>query len=213
MRPPPPIDAAAEPPRRPNVLRRLYAWVLAWADTPYGTGALAGISFAESSFFPIPPDVLQIALSVARPRRSFFYAAVSTLASVAGGLLGWAIGHLFWESTSGFFFDYVPGFTRERFGHVQELYLGHAFLTIFSAAFTPIPYKVFTIAAGVFGVPLPVLALASLLGRGARFFAVGTCIFFLGPRVKEWLDRYFEWATLVLLVLGIGGFVAIKFLL
>lgn len=210
---PAPLDARAEAPRRPNALRRLYAWVLSWAETPYGTGALAGISFAESSFFPIPPDVLQIALSVARPRRSFFYAAVSTVASVAGGLFGWAIGRLFWESTSGFFFDYVPGFTRGRFGQVQELYLGHAFLAIFSAAFTPIPYKVFTIAAGVFGVPLPVLVFASLLGRGARFFAVGACIHFLGPRVKEWLDRYFEWATLALLALGIGGFVAIKFLL
>jgi membrane protein YqaA with SNARE-associated domain len=210
---PAPVDAPAATPRRPNALRRLYAWVLSWAETPYGTGALAGISFAESSFFPIPPDVLQIALSVARPRRSFFYAAVSTLASVAGGLLGWAIGQLFWESTSGFFFDFVPGFTRARFGQVQELYLGHAFVAIFSAAFTPIPYKVFTIAAGVFGVPLPVLAFASLLGRGARFFAVGACIYFLGPRVKELLDRYFEWATLALLVLAIAGFVAIKFLL
>jgi membrane protein YqaA with SNARE-associated domain len=206
------VDTTVPAPKRPGLVKRLYLWVLSWAETPYGTPALFLISFAESSFFPIPPDVLQIALSVARPKRAFFYAAVSLAGSVAGGVLGWYIGHALWDSLSGFFFDHVPGFTRENFELVERKYNEHAMLAIFTAAFTPIPYKVFTIASGVFGVALPTLILASLAGRGARFFLVGGAIYFFGPTIKAWLERYFELATVVLLALGIGGFVAIKFL-
>ncbi len=151
---------------RRGPLRRLYDWVLSWADSRFGTAGLAAISFAESSFFPIPPDVLQIALSVARPTRSFLYAAVSTVASVAGGILGWAIGQGLWQLAEPWFFGYVPGFSREKFEYVESLYRGNAFLAIFAAAFTPIPYKMFTIAAGVCGVPLGTLVAASTLGRG-----------------------------------------------
>jgi membrane protein YqaA with SNARE-associated domain len=194
-------------------VRRLYDWVLSWADSPYGTRALFGISFAESSFFPIPPDVLQIALSVSKPKRSYWYAAVSTVASVLGGILGWYIGSALWHHVSEFFFAYVPGFTHENYALVEQRYRAHAFLAIFTAAFTPIPYKIFTISAGVFGVALPVLVVASLLGRAGRFFAVGTVLYFFGPKAKEWLEKYFELATLVLLALGVGGFVAVKYLL
>jgi membrane protein YqaA with SNARE-associated domain len=208
-----PSPDATAPAKRRGVLRRLYDWVLSWADSRYGTPALFVLSFAESSFFPIPPDVLQIALSVAKPKRAFFYAAVSVVASVLGGVLGWYIGHALWESLQGFFFDHVPGFTRENFELVERRYNEHAFFAVFTAAFTPIPYKVFTIASGVFEVALPTLMLASALGRGGRFFLVGASIFFLGPRVKAWLEKYFELATIVLLVLGIGGFLAIKYLL
>lgn len=205
----PPLRAEA----RPNVFRRLYAWVLSWADSRYGTPALFLISFAESSFFPIPPDVLQIALSVSKPRRAFYYAAVSTVASVLGGILGWWIGHALWHTLSDFFFDYVPGFTRERFEYVGSKYNEHAFLAIFGAAFTPIPYKVFTIAAGVFDVALLTLMVASALGRAGRFFLVAAVIFVFGPKAKEWLDKYFELATIGLLLLGVAGFLAIKVLL
>ena len=199
--------------KRPGFVKRLYNWVLSWAETPYGTPALFLIAFAESSFFLIPPDVLQIALSVAKPRRSYFYAAVATVGSVAGGVLGWAIGVFLWESLAGFFFDYVPGFTRHNFELVEQRYQEHAFLAIFGAAFTPIPYKVFTIASGVFEIGLGILVVASLLGRGARFMLVATAIFFFGPRVKHFLDTYFEWATLGLTLLAIGGFVAVKYLM
>jgi membrane protein YqaA with SNARE-associated domain len=198
--------------QRPHVLKRLYNWVLHWAETPYGTPALFVISFAESSFFPIPPDVLQIALSISKPRRSFFYAGVSAVASVLGGILGWVIGVALWSAVRDFFFSYVPGFSHENFEQVSKLYHDNAFLAILSAAFTPIPYKVFTIAAGVFEVSLGMLIIASTLGRSGRFFLVGTCIFFFGPGVKTLIDKYFELATILLLVLGIGGFLAIKFL-
>ena len=203
------LTAAA---RRPGLIKRLYLWVLHWAETPYGTPALFGLSFAESSFFPIPPDVLQIALSISKPRRSFYYAAVSTVASVLGAILGWYIGYGLWAAVGDFFFAHVPGVNEENFQTVQSLYDQWGFLAILIAAFTPIPYKVFTIAAGVFQVALPVLILASVLGRSARFFAVATCIFFFGPTVKRFIDRYFELAAILFAVLLVGGFLVIKWL-
>ena len=191
--------------RRPHALRRLYAWVLHWADTPHGPRALAAISFAESSFFPIPPDVLQIALSVSRPRLSFVYAGLSAAASVAGAVLGWAIGAFLWPAVDHVFFTWVPGITPQIFDHVRQLYLDNAFLAILTAAFTPIPFKAFTLTAGAFGVPLPVLIAASAAGRSARFFGVAACIFFVGPGVKRLLDRYLELATALLLTLFLAG--------
>ena len=210
----PPQPAPASTLRRPNLLRRLYHWVLSWADTPYGTPALALISFAESSFFPIPPDVLQIALSVSKPKRSFYYAGVSAVASVLGGILGWYIGFALWSVVGDFFQSYVPGFSAKNFQHVGELYQDNAFLTLLGAAFTPIPYKVFTVAAGVFHefVPLTTLILASGLGRSLRFFLVATVLYFCGPSAKYLLERYFEAITLALFLLAVAGFVVIKFL-
>jgi len=208
-----PIGQSTTISARRGPLRRLYDWVLSWADSRFGTAGLATISFAESSFFPIPPDVLQIALSVAKPTRSFLYAAVSTVASVAGGILGWAIGQGLWQAVEPWFFGYVPGFSREKFDYVESLYQGNAFLAIFAAAFTPIPYKVFTIAAGVCSVPLGTLAAASALGRGGRFFLVAAATYFFGAAAKRFLDRYLEAITLLLLVAIVAGFAAIKFLL
>jgi membrane protein YqaA with SNARE-associated domain len=207
-----PAVALEVPAQRPGILRRLYAWVLSWAETRYGTPALAALSFAESSVFPIPPDVLQIALSISKPRRSFFYAAVSAVASVLGAVVGFEIGRGLWAVLSGVFFSYVPGVTPAAFEHVQSLYRANAFLAILTAAFTPIPFKVFTIASGVFGVPLPTLLIASALGRSGRFFGVGTCIFVFGPGVKRLLDRYLEAAAALLFVLFVLGFWLIRHL-
>jgi membrane protein YqaA with SNARE-associated domain len=195
------------------MIRRLYDWVLSWADSRYGLAGLAAISFAESSCFPIPPDVLQIALSVAKPRASFLYAGVSAVASVAGGVLGWLIGWGLWQVAAPWFFGYVPGFTEAKFASVETLYRDNAFLAIFAAAFTPIPYKIFTIAAGVCGVPLPTLIAASALGRGTRFLLIATLMFFCGGLAKRLLDRYLEVATLVLGAAVIAGFIAVKYLL
>lgn len=206
-------SGVAPAPRRAGWLRRLYYWVLGWAETPYGTMALAALAFAESSFFPIPPDVLQIALSVGKPRRSFYYAAVSAAASVLGGIAGWYIGRGLWWSVSDFFFNYVPGFSHANFNHVQHLYDDNAFWAILAAAFTPIPYKVFTIGAGVFNVSLQTLIVASVLGRSGRFFLVATAIFFFGARAKAVLERHFEWMTLLLFALIAAGFLAIRLLL
>lgn len=218
---PEPLEAKAteaQPPVAPaprgGPLRRLYHWVMSWSETPYGTPALAVMSFAESSVFPLPPDILQIALSVSRPRRSFFYAAVSAVASVAGAVLGWWIGYALWSASSGFFFEYVPGFSQEHFDHVGALYREYSFLAICGAAFTPIPFKIFTIAAGVFSdyISLGMLLLGSAIGRTARFMLVAVCIYFFGESARKLLERHFEAITLGLFALLIGGFVVLRWL-
>jgi membrane protein YqaA with SNARE-associated domain len=213
---PTPAPAPSETAKpRPGLLKSLYRWVLHWADTPYGTPALFLLAFTESSFFPIPPDVLQIALSISKPRRSFYYATVSGVGSVLGALFGWFIGFALWSALGGFFTSYVPGCSPENIEYVGSLYRDNAFLAIFGAAFSPIPYKVFTISAGIFFeyVPLWVLIVASMLGRFSRFFAVAVCVYFFGPSVKTFLDKYFGLATLIFFILLVGGFVLIKWLL
>lgn len=205
-----PSSPSKQEPKKENVLRRLYHWVLGWADTPYGTPALGAISFAESSFFPIPPDVLQIALSVSRPKWSYYYALVNSVCSVLGGIAGYAIGMWFWGSLSGYFLGVVPGFTQANFDYVQGQFHKNAFLAVVAAAFTPIPYKVFTIAAGVFSVDFATFVLASIVGRSGRFFLVATCIFFFGERVKGFIEKYFEIVSLILFAMIVAGFFAIK---
>ena len=210
-----PNQDVADTTKKPNIIKRMYLWVLHWAETPYGTPALFGLSFAESSFFPIPPDVLQIALSISKPKRSFYYAMVSAIASVLGAILGWYIGFALWAGGLEYFFlNYVPGVNEESIAKVQGLYAAYGFMIIAIAAFTPIPYKVFTITAGMGStISLPVLIVASIFGRSARFFLVATCIFFFGPTVKHYIDKYFEWVTIVFTILLIGGFLLIKFAL
>jgi membrane protein YqaA with SNARE-associated domain len=199
-------------PRKPHLLRRLYDWTLGWADTPYGTPALTALAFAESSFFPVPPDVLLSALCFSRPRRWLRYALICSLASVLGGILGWYIGLAFWELTRDFFFSHVPGFSERVFNLVGEKYRENAFLAILTAAFTPIPYKVFTIASGVFEVRLETLVVASVIGRSLRFFAVAGLIRLFGPRIKPFLERNFELCALLFGLLAVLGFLAIKWL-
>ncbi|GHT40414.1 cytochrome b561 [Planctomycetales bacterium] len=191
--------------------RRLYDWILSWAETPYGSPALFVMAFAESSFFPIPPDVLQIALSVSKPARAFWYATVSLVGSVLGALLGYYIGYKLWETTQDFFFA-AHVFSRENFQYVESLYHQNAFWSIFTAAFTPVPYKIFTIAAGVCSIHLHTLIIASIIGRGMRFYLVAALFFFLGPAIKTWIEKYFDILAIVFTVLLVGGFVAIKYL-
>ena len=193
---------------RRGIARRMYDWVLSWADTPYGTPALAIISFVESSFFPIPPDVLQIALSAAKPRRAFFYATVSLIASVCGAVLGYYIGYALWAMVSDFFFSYV--FSEDLFKIVENQYNENAFFAIFVAAFTPIPYKIFTVTAGVCKISLFTLLIASVIGRGGRFYLVALLIWLFGPGIKHFIEKYFELCVIVFTVLLIGGFMLIK---
>lgn len=203
-----PTTGALARPR--NVLRRLYDWTVGWAERPGSTWALFAIAFVESSVFPVPPDVLLLALSVGAPRRAFWFAAVCSVGSVLGGMLGYLIGYSAWHVAKGFFIPYV--FSQAVFDQVQVLYQGNAFVAILTAAFTPIPYKVFTVAAGVFHVSFPTLVLASVLGRSARFFAVAGVIYLFGPQVKGLIEKYFDWLAWALLALGVGGFLALKFL-
>lgn len=193
-----------------NPLRWLYEWVLSWAHNRFGTAALAVLSFSESSFFPIPPDVLQIALSMERPKRSFYYAAVSTVASVVGAMLGWYIGFALWNGLEPVFVPHI--ISQENIDKVHLAFAQYGFWALFAAAFTPIPFKVFTITAGMMKMNIPVFLVASLIGRSARFFLVAALLYIFGPTVKVWIDRWFGLLTFVFLALIAAGVYAMKFL-
>lgn len=205
--------AASDRPRRPGLVRRLYDWVLHWADTPYGLQALAILALAESSFFPIPPDPLLIALCLGATGGALRFAGVATVSSVLGGVLGYGIGAVAWGSVSGFFFEYVPGVTPEAFARVQGIYDDWDFWAIFVAGLTPIPYKVFTISAGAFGINFPVFVFASVLSRGLRFFLLAGLIYRFGDSIRSFIDRYFNLLTWVFGILLVLGFVVIEFVL
>jgi membrane protein YqaA with SNARE-associated domain len=172
--------------------------------------ALAVLAFAESSFFPVPPDLLLIALAVSIPRRAFRYALICTVASVAGGFFGYAIGQYGYELVGRRIVDFYHG--EPVMARVADLYEAYGFWGILIAAVTPIPYKVFTIASGVFGFSLPTFAVASVLGRGLRFFAVGALIFVYGKPIKAAIDRYFNVLAVAFVVLLGLGFAAVKLL-
>lgn len=192
-------------------MRRLYDWVLKWAENPHSQLALFLLAFAESSFFPVPPDVLLIALVIGLPSAAFRFAAICTAGSVIGGVLGYGIGFGLWELVHNFFFTYV--FSREVFEKVSHLYQDYAFWAVFTAGFTPIPYKVFTIAGGVCRINIGLFLLASLVSRAGRFFLVAALLWKFGPPIKTFIDRYFNLLATAFTILLILGFVVIKLFL
>jgi membrane protein YqaA with SNARE-associated domain len=193
------------------MFRRLYNWVLGWADTKYGVPALAIVSFAESSFFPVPPDPLLMALSLGKPKRAFWYALVCSVMSVLGGIFGYFIGWALWGLMSSFFLTYV--FSPEAFDFVRAQYEQNAFLAILGAAITPIPYKVFTVTAGVFHINLLYLILASAIGRSVRFFLEAGLVYFFGEQIRYFIDKYFNLLVTLFFILILAGFFIVKFLL
>jgi len=258
-----------------HVHRRVYDWTLAWAYRPSAAPALFVLSFAESSFFPVPPDVLLMPLVLGNPRKWLRYASICSAASILGAVLGFAIGMFLWGQVGGFFHDHVPGFGRDEavlrdggraeglidrkcialnsmmdttatfpltfdggatrldqadvvdvkirpFTKVGKMYEQYNFWIVFAAGFTPLPFKVITITAGVFGtgeaagnpaVFFAVFLLASAVSRSARFFLVaGLCRKF-GPRITPFIDKYFNWLSLAFVVLLVGGFVVFKYVL
>lgn len=197
-------------PKAKGVLRRLYDWTLSWAERPTGPIALFVIAFAESSFFPIPPDVLLIALCAGSPKRSFFFAGICLLGSILGGLAGYAIGYWGYEAIGKPIVDFYHG--QELMAKIEAWYQEYGFFGNLIAAVTPIPYKVFTITSGVFQFPVLSFFTASVLGRSLRFFAVGTLLYFFGAPVKKQIDKYFDWLAWLFMVLLILGIVALKFL-
>jgi len=190
------------------MLRRLYDWVLHWAETPQGSWALFLLAFAESSFFPIPPDVLLIALAIGAPRKAFRYTVICSAGSLLGGCFGYLIGRQF-MATVGERIVAIYGFT-EKWEYIRDLYMRYDAWAVGIAGFTPIPYKVFTISAGAFRIHFGVFFLASLISRSARFFLVSSLIYLFGPKIKSFIDRYFDILAIAFTILLVGGFVIIK---
>ena len=194
-------------------IRRLYDWVLSWADTPYGPHALALLALVESSVFPIPADPLLVALCLGASHRALRFAGIATVASVLGGVLGYWIGAVLWLTVSEFFFSYVPGISPDAFASTQGLYMRWDFWAIFFAGLTPVPYKVFAISAGIFSISFPTFVLASVLSRGVRFFLVAVLIYQFGESIRSFIDRYFDRLTWLFGILVVLGFLVIELIL
>jgi membrane protein YqaA with SNARE-associated domain len=181
------------------------AWVISWAYTPYGGVALFLNAVAESSFFPLPPDVLLIVLSIFRPPWAFAYATICSLGSVLGGVVGYFLG--------------LKGgrpllkrlLSEERIRFVERYYQKYDIWAVGIAGFTPIPYKAFTISAGVFVLELKRFVLISLVSRSARFFLVGLVIFLFGETAKIYLAKYMNTFSIAFVVLLILGFLAVRY--
>jgi membrane protein YqaA with SNARE-associated domain len=193
--------------------RKVYDWTIAWAYRPSAAVALFVLSFAESSFFPLPPDALLIPLVLGNRKKWLRYALLCSIASVLGGVAGYFIGLGAWEIVGQYFFDWIPGFTQEKFSGISDAYEKWNFWVVFTAGFTPIPFKVITITAGVFKINFAIFLVAATVSRSARFFLVaGLCRKF-GPKVTPFIEKYLGWLSLAFAVLLVGGFLVFKYVL
>lgn len=191
------------------MLRKLYDWVFSLARHRHATRSLAVVSFAESSFFPIPPDVMLAPMVLARPDRAYFYATVCTIASVLGGLLGYAIGY-FLEPV-GMWLLALLG-KADTFEASKALFQEHGAWVILIKGLTPIPFKLITIAAGIFSFSLPIFIALSVVTRGARFFLVAFVLKRWGPPMLEVVEKRLALFTVLFLVLLVGAVVALRFI-
>jgi len=187
------------------MLHDLVNWVVAWAHTPYASAALAVVAFAESSFFPIPPDVLLISLCLIDPGHSFAYAALCTGSSVLGGMFGYGIGRYGGRPILERFMS------ASKIQAVERYYQRYDVWAVGIAGFTPIPYKVFTVSAGTFLLDFKRFTLASLVGRGGRFFLVAALFYFFGEPIGEFVKESLNWLSVVFAVLLVGGFALIHY--
>lgn len=192
------------------LLKRLYDWVLSWAETRYAVPALFLVAFSESSFFPVPPDILILALALSVPARSFFYAGVALVGSVLGGMLGYLIGLEFMELIGWRILGFYG--IEDRFTALQGLFRQYDAWVVTIAGFTPIPYKLFTIAGGACRINFAIFLIASTVGRAMRFYLVGGLIYLFGKPVKTFVERYFNLLTILFVVLFILGFAVFKWM-
>lgn len=191
-------------PRRVSPLRRAYAWALRAGEHPAGPWVLVLFAIMEAFVFPAPTEALFLALALARPRRSWALAALATAASVAGGVVGYHVG--------AFFFDRVGRPVLEWYDlagqvdTVREVYRDNVYLALGTSGYTPIPYMLYTIAAGALGIPLGPFVVGSLVGRGIKYAILAALTYYLGPAVRTFLDRYVGWvvaAVAVVLLLAV----------
>jgi membrane protein YqaA with SNARE-associated domain len=193
------------------MLRRLYDWTMSLAARTGAAWALAIVAFIESSVFPIPPDVLQIPMVLARRDRAWAYAAIATVASVLGGVAGYLIGWLVFDTVGRPLLDFY-GYGA-KFDDFAARYNHWGAWIVFIAGVTPFPYKVITIASGATGLPMPVFMVASVAARGLRFFVVSALLYWFGPPIRAFIERYLGLLAIVFVVLLLGGFALVKYVL
>ena len=193
-----------------HVFRRIYEWTIAWADRPRGAWALFFIALAESSFFPIPPDILLLALCVGAPTKAFRFALICTTGSIVGGVIGYGIGYWGYELIGE---PIVRAYHGEAvMEQMKAWHDEYGFMSNMTAAITPIPYKVFTIASGTFEFSFSSFLISSIIGRSLRFFIVAGLLYYFGAKMKVLIEKYFDWLAILFMILLIGGFVLLKFL-
>lgn len=187
----------------------LKQWTLKWAHSRHMAAALFVIAFTEASFFPIPPDILMIAILLINAERWIFYAGLTTVGSVLGALLGYLIGWGFYEAIGQ---HIVAIYNLQNLVNViGEKFSSHAFFTVFIAAFTPIPFKIITISAGIFKISLWKMILASIIGRGSRFLAVAFITKVFGKKLNSFIFKYFNIFSLAVIIIAILVFLLFKF--
>ena len=200
-------EAVISPPARWAIHRRLYDWVLSFAHHKHSTTALFSLSFAESSFFPIPPDVLLGPLCLGHRNKALWFATVTTVASVLGAFLGYVIGYGLIDLAL-----LIPGITQGKINWLAGEFDTRGQLYVFIAALTPIPFKLLTITAGFAKMNLLVFTIACLIGRAARFYGVAAVFWWIGPKAIPIIDRYFNLLCVVFVILLVGGFAVLKLL-
>ena len=203
-----------------GLIKKLYDWVLGLAQKPDGDISLGMLSFSEASFFPIPPDVLLIPLCLGNRKKIYFFAFICSCFSIIGSIFGYYIGKSLWWNMPGIeysyianmFFEYVPGITIDGFNRIQAMYDQWDFWIVFTAGFTPIPFKLITISAGTFNINFLMFVVASIISRSARFFIVASLIKVFGNPIKEFIEKYFNLLAIAFTILLIGGFILIRYI-
>ena len=193
-----------------NFLKRTYNWTLEKAQHKNAKWYLSLISFAESSFFPIPPDILLIPMALASKANALFYAFICTLFSVLGGILGYAIGYFFYNSVGIYIVDFYH--LENSFNIFENYYKEFGILIVLGAGITPFPYKFITIASGVFGLNIFLFIIVSIIGRGLRFYLIAILLYFFGEKIKLIIDKYFNILTILFFILLLGSVFIIRFL-
>lgn len=192
------------------MIRRLYDWTLSLAAGPRAPTALGSVSFVESSFFPIPPDILLIPMVIARREKAWWYALLCTLTSVLGGILGYLIGMFLFEQVAEPILTFYG--KMDKFDEFSAVFNHWGWWFVFIAGLTPFPYKVITIASGVAGLSLPIFIVASIVSRGLRFFIVAGLLYFFGPPIKEFIEKRLGLMFTLFVVLLVGGFIVLRYI-
>ena len=194
-----------------NLLRKLYDWTLEKSKDPKAPWFLAIISFSESSFFPIPPDIILIPMIIAKRTKAWFFAFICTISSVLGGVAGYLIGYFFYLTIGEFIIELYS--YQSEYSDFQSKYEGEIWLWfVFFAGLTPFPFKIITIASGALKINMISFIAIALVSRGLRFYLVATLLKFFGNYIKEYIDKYFNLFTFVFFILLIGGFIFFKYI-
>lgn len=192
-------------------IRSLYDWTIAQAQRKHAVWTLAGVSFAESSFFPIPPDVVLIPMCLANRKKAFFYATVCTISSVAGGVLGYAIGYYLYETIGARIIEFYG--MLNQFDELQAKYDQWGGWIIFAKGLTPFPYKVITIISGVLHMNMGIFILSSILARSLRFYLVAGLLWKFGAPIQTFIEKHLMPLCVLFLIFLIGGFASLKYII